>query len=179
MDWLEANRRRSCAPGSSAGVGRWACPWSGLHSPSQVREVDSTSRSVDKGSRPALEFRSKCSFCHQKGYLRLPSVPGFQTELRADAVTFKRQTGAAMVASHLVVARAMALHYLQVASCWVYDEVMGYLIFWLPLFFNNCKTFVTISNYLTTDLIYFSQMYYNTDLEFRFFLSDSHHVTFS
>ena len=44
-------------------------------------------------------------------------MPGFQTELRADAVTFKRQTGAAMVASHLVVARAMALHYLQVASC--------------------------------------------------------------
>ena len=57
--------------------------------------------------------------------MRPPSVPDFQTELRADAVTLGRQTGAATAVSHLVVARAMALHYLRVASCcYVDDEVM-------------------------------------------------------
>ena len=52
-----------------------------------------------------------------------PSVPDFQTELRADAVTLGRQTGAATAVSHLVVARAMALHYLLATSCYV-DDVM-------------------------------------------------------
>ena len=54
-----------------------------------------------------------------------PSVPDFQIELRADAVTLGRQTGATMAVSHLAVVRAMALHYLWVASCcYVDDEVM-------------------------------------------------------
>lgn len=52
-----------------------------------------------------------------------PSVPDFQIELRADAVTLGRQTGAVVAASHLVVARAMALHYLLAASYCV-DDVM-------------------------------------------------------
>ena len=50
-------------------------------------------------------------------------MPDFQTELRAGAVTLGRQTGAVTAASHLVVARAMALHYLRAASYCV-DDVM-------------------------------------------------------